>query len=235
MARPVEHRAPVCDLENAGQFVRHHHERHAARVAQAQNELVKGRRGHGVETGARFVEKENRRFEHHCAGDGRPLFHAARKIRRHLVRRVPEADELQLHPRERATGRRGKTREFLQRKHHVLQDAHRAEQRAALVHHADAMQDLLAIRRVHLEAVDRDLAGRGGVESDQMLHHRGLAAPRTAEKRKHLALRHGEVDILQYAHAGIAGDEVLDRDDVRRRHYFPLKSNRWPRMERRPR
>ena len=117
--------------------MRHHHEGSAEVVAQVQDQPVESGRGDRVQPGGGLVEEQQRRVQRHRARDAGPLGHAAGNLRRVQLRRVRQPDQAELHPRHRGAALRRQVGEHLQRQHDVLQQRHRAEQRARLEHHAD--------------------------------------------------------------------------------------------------
>ena len=77
------------------------------------------------------------RVERHRARDRRALLHAARDLVRQVPGECVEPDQLELHPRDEIDRVGRQVREFLERQPDVLEQRHRAEQRARLVHHAE--------------------------------------------------------------------------------------------------
>ena len=212
----VEQDDAVGGDEDAAEVVGDDHERDAEVVGEPADRRVERRRGDRVEAGRRLVHEQDRRVERHRARDAGALLHAAGELGRQVAGERFETDELELHPRDEVDRVVRQIGVLLERQPDVLEQRHRPEQRARLVHDAEAAQDRGAFRLVGRDdvvAVDVDVARDRLDESDHVLHDRGLAAPGAAEDAEHLAAADLEVDVLLDRHVVVAGVEILDADD----------------------
>jgi hypothetical protein len=178
--------------------------------------LFESRRGHRVEPAGRLVEEDDVGIERHRAGDRGALHHAAADLGRREVARAAEVDEPQLRLRDEVHRLVRDARVLLEREADVLHQRHVAEQRAELVHHAEALQDReapLALRLRDVLARDEDAARERPVQADQVLEQHRLPAARAAEDREHLAAPDLERDVLVDDEVAEPGPEVLDPDD----------------------
>jgi hypothetical protein len=124
--------------EDAAEIVGHDDERDVEVLRQPADRGVERRRGDGIETRRRLVQEQDRRVERHRSRDAGALLHAARELRRHVPGERLQTDELELHPGDEVDRVVRKVRVHLERQPHVLEQRHRAEQRAGLVHHAES-------------------------------------------------------------------------------------------------
>ncbi len=158
----VEHDHAIGDREDARELVRDDDERHAEVLGQAADQRVERRRRDGIEARRWLVEEQDHRIERHCARDRRALLHAARDRDRQMSGELLEPHQRELHPADQVDRLGRQFRVFLQRQAHVLEQRHRAEQRARLVHDADLAQDRRArvpFRRGDVVAIDEDVPG----------------------------------------------------------------------------
>ncbi len=133
----IQHDAAVGNRQDRGKLVRHHDECRAEILAQVEDQPIEAGGGDRVEPGRRLVEQQQRRIERHRPRDAGAPRHAAGDLRRHQRGGIAQADQAELHPRHRLAAFRRQVGEHLQRQHDVLEQRHRAEQRARLEHHAD--------------------------------------------------------------------------------------------------
>ncbi len=145
----IEHGDRIGDLERAFELVRHDDDRHAQRIAQAQDQLVELGRDDRIEARRRLVEEEELRIHHDRARERCALDHAAGQLARHQILKAAEVDDFELEPAHDADRRRIERRVLAQRQRDVLADRQRRQQRAALERNADAPMQIehLAIAR----------------------------------------------------------------------------------------
>jgi hypothetical protein len=104
------------------------------RLSARRRIVVERRRRDRIETGRRLVEEQDCRIERHGARDA-GAFSASRRARRYMPGEGLEADELELHQRDEIDGVVGKVGVHLEQPD-VLEQRHRSEERARLIHHA---------------------------------------------------------------------------------------------------
>ena len=133
----IQHNHPVRNREDARQLVADDDKSYFQAARQRQDQIVELRRGDRIESGRRLVEKQHLRVERHGAGDGGALLHAAAQFRRHVIVEAAKSDALQLQRGDHANRIGRQIGKFLQRQTDIVQNRHRAEQRAALIHDAE--------------------------------------------------------------------------------------------------
>ena len=132
------------------------------------------------------------------------------------VRAVEQADLREFEARDGLAQRGGIGAELLQGQQHVVEHREVAEERAALVHHAEGAQERVARGAVGLGDLapeEADVPAQGRQLPDDMLEEGRLAAAGAAEDEDDLALLDGEGDVAHEGIAGIARGDVLTFDD----------------------
>src|SRR6267154_2246189 len=150
LALVIEKYGVVTDGEDARELVCDDHDGGAQAVAQIEDEIVEPPRADRVEARRRLVEEEDVRIERHRARQAGALPHASTDFRRRVVLEARETAQRELERGERGDFLPADVGVLLQRQGHVLQQRHRAPQRAALVEQSEASQEALALRRRHL-------------------------------------------------------------------------------------
>jgi hypothetical protein len=192
----------VADLARAGHVVGDRH-RGGAEVADAFHDQVVDDVGYDrIESGGRFVEEVDLGF----AGDGacqrHALLHATAQLRGEQLADLgsqPDIAELVDRHLARLLGRHAVALDRAEG--HVLPDAQRIEQRAALEQHAELAHDLAAavIAEIDgLHAVDRDRAVVGLHQAEDAFQQHRLAGARAADHHHRFARRDVEVDAAQH-------------------------------------
>ena len=108
-------------------------------VRMVRSRLAAGDR---IESGRGLVEHQDVASQRHGARDAGALEHAAGELGRHQRFGVAHLDLTQQQPRRQVLFGQAEIGELVERKAHVLQHGERAEQGAALVHHAEAALQL---------------------------------------------------------------------------------------------
>jgi hypothetical protein len=108
-------------------------------------------------------------------------------------------------------------RVLAQRQFDVLADGHRVEQRPALEGDAHVLPEVEHLVGAHLRDVLAEQldAARGRlVQAEQVAQERALARTAAAHDDHDLALRGGEVDLVEDLPRAVVGDEIADLDGV---------------------
>ena len=160
-------------------------------------------RGDGVESGSRLVVQHDVRLPHYRPREAGALLHAARDLRRILVRGRHELDGPERVPDAHRYLAVAELRALLERKRHVLRDRHPREERSALEEVSDPVAHLheigVAARR-DVYAVHQDLSGGRGEQADEVLERDGLAGSGRTDHAEHFALLDAERDPVQNGH-----------------------------------
>ena len=215
----VEHDAAVGDGVDALELVCHDDERDAEASRELTDRLVEAGRGDRIQAGRRLVQEEDPGIQRHGPGDARALLHSPREGGRLLRGGREQADLVELGRGDEILLLGAEVRELVEREADVLEHGHRAEERAALVHHAELAQQaesVLALGGHDVLAVEEDPARGRPVEADHDLQKRALPAARTAEDHEDLAAPDLERDVLLDHVVAVGDRDVLDRDDDRR-------------------
>ena len=162
-----------------------------------------------IEIGKRLVEQERLRIAHDGASHRHALALAAGQFLRLAVEIGLDMQQRRgaLHPRVDLGLRRAPQ---LERKGHVVVDAHMRIERVVLEHHGD-----IALRRrdaVDALVADIDFARRDRLEPGDDPEQRGLAAAGRADKDDELVICDFEVEIGDHGKVAVALDEIADRD-----------------------
>jgi hypothetical protein len=212
-------RIPRVDHQHLGEsgvhLVGDHDAGHAELLGQVVDEPVDLGRGHRVETRRRLVVEENLGVERQGPGQARPLFHAARDLRRVLVGVLAEAHELQLDLDHHLDDVLVEHRVLLQGQGHVLRHRHRVEKRPGLKQDPDLLADLVEAVLVEGQQVapQQGDAPRIGLQGpDHVPQQRGLARPRAAHHDHRLAGKDLEVHPVEDDLLAELLDEVRDLD-----------------------
>jgi hypothetical protein len=107
---------------------------------------------------------------------------------------------------------------LLQGQGHILPQRERAPQRAALVEHAEGLEQAAARGEIgggERPAGELHLARHRRMQADQMAEQRALAATAAADDEEDLAALDGEVDVLQHDAPVIAALQAGHRDGGR--------------------
>lgn len=184
-----------------------------AKLVDVIDEQRAGDRINGV---AWLVEHDDMRVEQHAGDDADPFAQTGREFR-HLLVEMPlqfeGTDERLILQPFRVDGMAA-VRDSLAGPEQQLPEAdvvthgHRADEIAVLGH-----LEHVAHRR-HPTPIDHALPFTGAQQSDDESEQRGLADAVVSEDRQRLALRHGEVDVLQHGLSLLVAEgDVFDGDD----------------------
>ena len=198
----IKHGDAVADLAG-GRHVVGDRDRGGAEIADAFHDQVVDDVGHDrVEAGGRLVEEDDLRLAGDGSGERHALLHAARQFRRkELADLGSEADMAELGDRHlvRLGGIHAVALDRTER--HVLPDAQRVEQRAALEQHAELAHDLgaaVVAQADGFRAVDLDRARVRPHQAEDAFQQHRLAGARTADHHHGLSRRHVEIDAAQH-------------------------------------
>src|SRR5262249_45833723 len=165
-----------------------HHHGLAGRQPQAQQLVLHGLAGLGVERAERLIQQQDRGIVGERARDRDALLHAARQLAGKSALETLKADGADEAPNY-LFALRSRHAAHLEAVIDVLRDRQPGEQRVFLEH--DAAVDAGTGDGL---AADLDYAAVGGNESAQDVKQRALAAARRPDDRDELALRHVDVD-----------------------------------------
>ena len=196
----VEEHRVVAQREDAGQLVRHEHDRGARAVPLLEDEVVQAPRGQGVEPRRGLIQVEDRRVEGQGPGQAGPFAHPAADFGRVVVLEAGQAHQGQLEPRDRlrVLGRKGPLLD--QGQGDVLGQRHRAPERGSLIEDAEALLQrfaLVVVRRPEGLALVEDVAVSGALQADHVPHQRALPAAAVSHHHEDLSAsdREGEVPL----------------------------------------
>ena len=144
-----------------------------------------------IQTRVGLVAEDDLRVEHQRAGQAGTLAHTAGDLAGELGLVAAEADQLELLHDDVTDLAFLLLGVLTQGESGVVVQAHRAEQRAVLEHHAEQRADLVELLGRALDdvgAVDDDLAALGAQQADQGLQEHRLAGTRRAQQNADLTL-----------------------------------------------
>jgi hypothetical protein len=178
------------------------------------DELAQEGGAHRVQARVRLVEEHDVGVEHEGAREARTLAHPARQLVGHLVAGVGEADLGEpamddLHDLVLAL-----VGVLAQRKGDVVQEVHRAEERAILEQDAELLAHLEQLVVGHVRdrlAVDEDVALIGIQQADHVLDAHRLPGARGPEDHRDLPLGDAHVQAAQDL---VAAEGLVDVDEL---------------------
>src|SRR5207249_7326477 len=185
----------------------------AAIGADAADEFADLLRQDRVEVGGRLVVEDQLGVDRQRAGDRHALAHPARELARQLRLRA-----LELHVGEDAVNDRLDLRGAVapvlpQPQAHVLGDGERGEQGPVLEDHGDAERLLLGRDREvagELETADRDPAGIGTLEADDLAEQHRLPRAALADDREQLAGVDRQIDAAEDLGAAVRAPHAAE-------------------------
>ena len=133
----VQENGVVADGEDARQFMGDHDHGGAETVAKLSDQIVEQRGRHRVQSGRRFVEKQQFRIERQGPGHAGAFAHAAADFRRVVVLEPGETDERQLERHEVADVLARQIGVFAERQGDVLGEGHGTPEGALLIDDAE--------------------------------------------------------------------------------------------------
>jgi hypothetical protein len=178
---------------------------------------------HRVEAGVRLVDEDDLRVEDQRAGETRAFAHAAGDLAGQFLLRACEADHVHLVGDDRADLGLGLLRVLAQREGDVVEEVHRAEQRAVLEEDAEEFAGFveLVLTAAHqVDTIDDDAAGVRFQQADQTFQEHGFPGAGRTEHDAHLAGRESQRDVLPDSLLPERLREVLD-DDLDSQHAPP--------------
>ena len=174
--------------------------------------------GRAVEVPGRLVGEQERRIVRERARDRDALLFSARQLRRVVMAAFREPDLLE---ERRRSGPGAAHPGNLHRNEHVLERRQRRQQVEELEDESDSPPaqpcERILVERRDVDAVDRNLSRRRGVEAGDEAEQRGLAAAGRPGDRHHLAGGHDEIQRVQDGECAAAARHGL-RDAAQRDH-----------------
>ncbi len=168
----------------------------------------------GIEPRVRLVEEHDVRVEHERAGESGALAHPAGELVRHLVHGAAEADLSQTAHDDLADLVLALVGVLAQREGRVVEDVHRAEERAVLEQDTELLAHLEELVVGHARyrfAVDQHIAFVRVEQADHVLDADRLARAGGAEDHRDLVVGQAEVEAVQDR---VAPERLLDVDEL---------------------
>src|SRR4051794_19079413 len=178
------------------------------------DQLAQERCAHRVEAGVGLVEEHDVGVQHERPREAGALAHAARELVGHLVVRPLETDLAQAPRDDLLDLVLALVRVLAQGEADVVEQVHRAEQRAVLEEDAELLAHVEEVVVGHVRhglAVDEHVAVVGIEQPHHVLDADGLPGPRRAEDHRDLALGDAHVEAAQDL---VAPERLVDLDEL---------------------
>src|SRR3954447_15505022 len=211
-----QHGDVLGDALGGHDVVRDHDVGAAVLLVDLLDQLAQQRGADRVEAGVGLVEEHDVGVEHERAGEAGALAHPARELVRHLVVRALEADLAQAAADDLLDLVLALVGVLTQGEADVVEQVHRAEQRAVLEQDAELLAHLEEVVVGHVGdrlAVDEDVALVGVEQPDHVLDAHGLAGARRPQDHRDLALGDAHVEAAQDL---VAAERLMHLDELDR-------------------
>ena len=190
-----------------------------------------------IQSARGFVEQQQPRFGGERARELHALADAERKLGRACMHHARQPEEFDLlrcaasrraflagHPRQsQRTGEKAAAHAAVRAQQHVVEHAHRVEQRQVLEGAADAQRgDAVSRQRTEVQSVEAHAPGVRFVQARHAVEQRRLPGAVRTDQAAHRAALHGEGDAVECDDAAEAHADALDGEQ----RFFPAGRHR---------